>query len=155
MTSPLPGAVSDRHVNRRLRPASSSTAKLRAARQAAMEQARSLSQVTLRSPLCGGAAGYYSQVGRDHWSCAASIASCRVNVTVAAQSSASICTGVTVENGCTYSLDRGRNAWWNGLGENSVNGRSAAERASGFHINGCGQTWLVLQSRNSSKMVGD
>ncbi|KAH0158970.1 hypothetical protein KCU67_g7307, partial [Aureobasidium melanogenum] len=116
--------------------ASSSTAKLRAARQAAMEQARAAYRKSRSDRLMGGAAGYYSQVGRDHGAALHQSQAAEANAIVAAQSSAFEIDlhGVTVENAVRIARQR-TNAWWNGLGENKVNGRvGAAERASGFRI---------------------
>lgn len=116
--------------------ASVSTAKLRAARQAAMEQARAAYRKSRSDRLMGGAAGYYSQVGRDHGAALHQSQAAEANAIVAAQSSAFEIDlhGVTVENAVRIARQR-TNAWWNGLGENKVNGRvGAAERASGFRI---------------------
>ncbi|KAG9957471.1 hypothetical protein KCU61_g9095, partial [Aureobasidium melanogenum] len=116
--------------------ASASTAKLRAARQVAMEQARAAYRKSRSDRLMGGAAEYYSQVGRDHGAALHQSQAAEANAIVAAQSSAFEIDlhGVTVENAVRIARQR-TNAWWNGLGENKVNGRvGAAERASGFRI---------------------
>ncbi|KAI4765246.1 hypothetical protein E4T52_00072 [Aureobasidium sp. EXF-3400] len=116
--------------------ASGSTAKLRAARQAAMDQARAAYRKSRSDRLMGGAAGYYSQVGRDHGAALHQSQAAEANAIVNAQSSAFEIDlhGVTVENAVRIARQR-TNAWWNGLGENKVNGRvGAAERASGFRI---------------------
>ena len=116
--------------------ASGSTAKLRAARQTAMDQARAAYRKSRSDRLMGGAAGYYSQVGRDHGAALHQSQAAEANAIVAAQSSAFEIDlhGVTVENAVRIARQR-TNAWWNGLGENKVNGRvGAAERASGFRI---------------------
>ncbi|KAI5242650.1 hypothetical protein E4T43_04694 [Aureobasidium subglaciale] len=116
--------------------ASTSTAKLRAARQAAMDQARAAYRKSRSDRLMGGAAGYYSQVGRDHGAALHQSQATVANAIVAAQSSAFEIDlhGVTVENAVRIARAR-TNAWWSGLGENKVNGRvGAAERASGFRI---------------------
>lgn len=116
--------------------ASASTAQLRAARSAAMEQARAAYRKSRSDRLMGGAAGYYSQVGRDHGAALHQSQAAVANAIVAAQSSAFEIDlhGVTVENAVRIARQR-TNAWWTGLGENKVNGRvGAAERASGFRI---------------------
>ncbi|KAI5204424.1 hypothetical protein E4T39_03497 [Aureobasidium subglaciale] len=116
--------------------ASTSTATLRAARQAAMDQARAAYRKSRSDRLMGGAAGYYSQVGRDHGAALHQSQAAVANAIVAAQSSAFEIDlhGVTVENAVRIARAR-TNAWWSGLGENKVNGRvGAAERASGFRI---------------------
>ncbi|CAD0087717.1 unnamed protein product [Aureobasidium vineae] len=116
--------------------ASASTAKLRAARQAAMDQARAAYRKSRSDRLMGGAAGYYSQVGRDHGAALHQSQAAEANAIVSAQSSAFEIDlhGVTVENAVRIARQR-TNAWWNGLGENKVNGRVGADqRASGFRI---------------------
>lgn len=116
--------------------ASASATKLCAARQAAMEQARAAYRKSRSDRLMGGAAGYYSQVGRDHGAALHQSQAQVANAIVAAQSSALEIDlhGVTVENAVRIARQR-TNAWWSGLGENKVNGRvGAAERASGFRI---------------------
>jgi hypothetical protein len=115
---------------------SGSTAKLRVARQAAMDQARAAYRKSRSDRLMGGAAGYYSQVGRDHGAALHQSQAAEANAIVNAQSSAFEIDlhGVTVENAVRIARQR-TNAWWNGLGESKVNGRvGAAERASGFRI---------------------
>jgi DNA-nicking Smr family endonuclease len=116
--------------------ATMSATKLRAARKAAMEQARAAYRKSKSDRLMGGAAGYYSQVGRDHGAALHQSQAAVANAIVAAQSSAHEIDlhGVTVENAVRIARQR-TNAWWIGLGENKINGRvGAAERANGFRI---------------------
>ena len=116
--------------------AAASASKLRLARQAAMEQARAAYRKSKSDRLMGGAAGYYSQVGRDHGAALHQSQAAVSDAIVAGQSSAFEIDlhGVTVENAVRIARQRTNN-WWNSLGENKVNGRlGAVERASGFRI---------------------
>ncbi|KAI4721505.1 hypothetical protein E4T48_02250 [Aureobasidium sp. EXF-10727] len=116
--------------------ASTSTAHLRAARETAMHQARAAYRKSRSDRLMGGAAGYYSQLGRDHGAALHHSQALEANAIVAAQSSAYEIDlhGVTVENAVRIARQRTQ-AWWSVLGENKVNGRVGAEqRAGGFRI---------------------
>lgn len=104
--------------------------------QAALEQARAAYRRSRSSRLMGGAAAYYSQLGRDHAQNSRAYSSAAADALVSANSTAGSIDlhGVNVQDAVRISLARVRQ-WWGGLGEDKVNGRiGAGSRAQGFTI---------------------
>jgi hypothetical protein len=84
----------------------------------------------------GGAAAYYSQLGRDLSAMAFGASADAADALASRQSSATQLDlhGIDVLNGVRIAQERVE-AWWNGLGESRVNGRTGAEdRGAGFRI---------------------
>lgn len=107
-----------------------------AARAQAFAQASAAHRRAGSDRLMGGAAAYYSQVGRDLSAMAFGASADAADALVARQSSATQVDlhGVDVLNGVRIAQDRVE-AWWHGLGESRVNGRTGAEdRGAGFRI---------------------
>lgn len=106
------------------------------ARQAAMAQARAAYRKSKSDHLMGGAAAYYSQVGREHAESSRQYVAAAADALVTSQSTASEIDlhGVKLEDAVRIARRR-VHAWWDGLGESKVNGRlGAGDRARGFRI---------------------
>lgn len=109
---------------------------LNLARSAAMTQARAAYRKAKSDRLMGGAAAYYSQVGRDLRESSSLYSAAAADSLVASQSSSSHIDlhGVTVDDALRITRIK-VNQWWENLGESRVNGRvGAADRAQGFRI---------------------
>lgn len=86
--------------------------------------------------LMGGAAAYYGQLGREYAALSSSAAAETADRLVASQSSPNELDlhGVDVANAVRIAQEKVE-AWWDGLGENRVNGRAGAgERSAGYKI---------------------
>lgn len=106
------------------------------ARQAAMAQARAAYRKSKSDRLMGGAAAYYSQVGRDHAEYSQQLSAAAAEALVASQSTPYEIDlhGVNLKDAVRIAKRRVQ-AWWDGLGESKVNGRlGASDRAQGFRI---------------------
>ena len=116
--------------------ASSKAYSLDARRSAALTQARAAYLKSKSNSLMGGAAAYYSQVGRDLRDSSHVYSAAAADSLVASQSGPSHIDlhGVTVDDALRISRAR-VNQWWERLGESRYNGRLGADdRAAGFRI---------------------
>lgn len=107
-----------------------------AARAQAFAQASAAHRRAGSDRLMGGAAAYYSQLGRDLSAMAFGASADAADALAGRQSSATQLDlhGIDVLNGVRIAQERVE-AWWNGLGESRVNGRPGAEdRGAGFRI---------------------
>jgi hypothetical protein len=107
-----------------------------AARAQAFAQASAAHRRAGSDRLMGGAAAYYSQLGRDLSAMAFGASADAADALASRQSSATQLDlhGIDVLNGVRIAQERVE-AWWNGLGESRVNGRTGAEdRDAGFRI---------------------
>lgn len=106
------------------------------ARAAALTQARAAYRKSKSDRLMAGAAGYYSQVGRDYSALSATASASAADALAASQSSGNQLDlhGIDVLNGVRIAQQR-VNRWWEGLGESRVNGRiGAGARHAGYSI---------------------
>lgn len=106
------------------------------ARQAAMAQARAAYRKSKSDRLMGGAAAYYSQIGRDYAASSQQYSAAAADALVASQSTASGIDlhGVSLQDAVRIAK-KSVHLWWDDLGENKVNGRvGATERSQGFRI---------------------
>ncbi|KAL1297834.1 hypothetical protein AAFC00_006362 [Neodothiora populina] len=116
--------------------ASSKSSSLESARHAALTQARNAYRKSKSDRLMGGAAAYYSQVGRDMKQSSLLYNAAAADALVASQSAPDHIDlhGVTVDDAVRISQLKVRQ-WWDGLGENKFNGRIGAyNRSQGFRI---------------------
>lgn len=116
--------------------ASSQALRYQAAHQAAFNQARAAYRKSKSNHLMGGAAAYYSQVGRDLQATSRHYNAATADALVASQSGPMYIDlhGVTTDDAVRITRVRVYE-WWNALGENRVNGRVGADtRAKGFRI---------------------
>jgi len=116
--------------------ASSKATSFETARYAALSQARAAYRKSKSDHLMGGAAAYYSQVGREARESALGYNAAAADSLVASQSNSTFIDlhGVTVGDALRITNMK-VNQWWNGLGENRYNGRvGAGDRAQGFRI---------------------
>ena len=107
-----------------------------AARAQAFAQASAAHRRAGSDRLMGGAAAYYSQLGRDLSALSFGASADAADALAARQSSATQLDlhGIDVLNGVRIAQERVE-AWWNRLGESRVNGRTGAEdRGAGFSI---------------------
>ncbi|KAM0723975.1 hypothetical protein Q7P37_000966 [Cladosporium fusiforme] len=107
-----------------------------AARAQAFAQASAAHRRAGSDRLMGGAAAYYSQLGRDLSALSFSASADAADALAQRQSSATHLDlhGVDVLNGVRIAQERVE-AWWHRLGESKVNGRVGAEdRGEGFRI---------------------
>ncbi|GAB7328953.1 hypothetical protein MBLNU13_g00823t1 [Cladosporium sp. NU13] len=107
-----------------------------AARAQAFAQASAAHRRAGSDRLMGGAAAYYSQLGRDLSALAFGASADAADALAARQSSSTQLDlhGIDVLNGVRIAQERVE-AWWSGLGESRVNGRAGAEdRGAGFRI---------------------
>lgn len=107
-----------------------------AARAQAFAQASAAHRRAGSDRLMGGAAAYYSQLGRDLSALSFSASADAADAHAQQQSSATHLDlhGIDVLNGVRIAQER-VDAWWNRLGESRVNGRVGAEdRGEGFRI---------------------
>ncbi|KAM0707929.1 hypothetical protein Q7P35_004578 [Cladosporium inversicolor] len=107
-----------------------------AARAQAFAQASAAHRKAGSDRLMGGAAAYYSQLGRDLSALAFGASADAADSLAARQSSATQLDlhGIDVLNGVRIAQERVE-AWWSGLGESRVNGRTGADdRGAGFRI---------------------
>jgi hypothetical protein len=107
-----------------------------AARAQAFAQASAAHRRAGSDRLMGGAAAYYSQLGRDLSAMAFGASADAADSLAARQSSATQLDlhGIDVLNGVRIAQERVE-AWWSGLGESRVNGRTGADdRGAGFRI---------------------
>ncbi|KUJ12252.1 uncharacterized protein LY89DRAFT_652633 [Mollisia scopiformis] len=102
------------------------------ARHTAFTQAQAAYKKGKSDPLMGGAAAYYSQVGRDLDARAKSAESAAADALVAAQSTRTELDlhGVNVKDAVRISRE-GVTTWWHELGEGKIGGRSVG---SGYRI---------------------
>ncbi|KAK4994081.1 hypothetical protein LTR66_005805 [Elasticomyces elasticus] len=116
--------------------ASTLAAAYSSARSAAFSQARAAYRKSKSDHLMSGAAGYYSQVGREASASLASYNSAAADALVDGQSTPTQLDlhGVNVKDAVRIASERvGR--WWSGLGEARINGRvGAGVRQEGFRI---------------------
>ncbi|KIW04308.1 uncharacterized protein PV09_04601 [Verruconis gallopava] len=103
------------------------TKSLLAARSAAFENASRYYRKGKSNPLMGGAAAYYSQIGRDYSAALHSAQALDADALVASQSSATHLDlhGVTVKEATRIATERVK-AWWDGLGERKIPGGGRA-----------------------------
>lgn len=116
--------------------ASATASSFAEARQQAMSQARAAYRKAKSNRLMGGAAAYYSDVGREMYDSQRVASAATADALVASQSGPSYVDlhGVTAEDAVRIACVR-VNQWWNRLAENRYNGRLGAdERAQGFQI---------------------
>jgi hypothetical protein len=107
-----------------------------AARAQAFAQASAAHRRAGSDRLMGGAAAYYSQVGRDLSALSFGASADAADALAARQSSATQLDlhGIDVLNGVRIAQERVE-TWWYSLGESRVNGRTGAEdRGAGFRI---------------------
>ncbi|KAF2159241.1 hypothetical protein M409DRAFT_30247 [Zasmidium cellare ATCC 36951] len=107
-----------------------------AARSTALSQAYAAHRKAKSDRLMGGAAAYYSQVGRDYAMLSSQASASAADELANSQSEASQLDlhGIDVLNGVRIAREKvGR--WWEGLGESRANGRlGAQERQAGYSI---------------------
>lgn len=102
----------------------------------ALERAHAAYRKSRSDRLMGGAASYYSQLGREHASATRRYMSSAADSLVDSSSSASQIDlhGVTVQDAVRISRTRAAQ-WWAALAEDKINGRVGAQRrADGFKI---------------------
>lgn len=107
-----------------------------AARSAALAQAYAAHRKAKSDRLMAGAAAYYGQVSRDLYALSSGASAAAADQIVAGQSDSTQLDlhGVDVLNAVRIAQERVEQ-WWNGLGENSMNGRiGASQRQSGYTI---------------------
>jgi hypothetical protein len=107
-----------------------------AARAQAFAQASAAHRRAGSDRLMGGAAAYYSQLGRDLSALSFGASADAADALAARQSSATQLDlhGIDVLNGVRIAQERVE-AWWGRMGENRVNGRTGADdRGAGFSI---------------------
>ncbi|KAK3699050.1 hypothetical protein LTR37_016654 [Vermiconidia calcicola] len=106
------------------------------ARAAAFSKASEAHRKARSDRLMGGAAAYYGQVGREYSALSSNASANAADQLVASQSTSSQLDlhGVDVLNAVRIAQEKVEE-WWNGLGENRINGRVGAEdRQSGYRI---------------------
>lgn len=116
--------------------ASSLAGTYNAARLAAAAQAQAAYRKSKSDRLMGGAAGYYSQVSRDHAAAASAHTSAAADALVTMQSKPGEIDlhGVNVQDAVRIARNSVE-SWWSNMGESRVNGRlGASDRARGFSI---------------------
>lgn len=105
-----------------------------AAREQAFSQASAAHRRAKSNRLMGGAAAYYSQVGREYSALSLAATASAADALAKAQSTNTQLDlhGIDVLNGVRIARDM-VHEWWAGLGENRVNGRvGAADRGAGY-----------------------
>lgn len=114
----------------------SRTGSYAAARAQAFSQASAAHRKAKSDRLMGGAAAYYSQLGREYSALNASSTASTADALAASQSTPTSLDlhGIDVLNGVRIARERVE-AWWERLGESRVNGRvGAGDRSTGFNI---------------------
>lgn len=107
-----------------------------AARAQAFAQASAAHRRAGSDRLMGGAAAYYSQLGRELTALSAGATADAADALAERQSGAAVLDlhGIDVLNGVRIAVERVE-GWWEGLGERRVNGRGGAEeRGEGFRV---------------------
>lgn len=107
-----------------------------AARAQAFSQASAAHRKAKSDRLMGGAAAYYSQLGRDYSALNASSTARAADSLANSQCTATSLDlhGIDVLNGVRIAREK-TEAWWERLGESRVNGRvGAGDRSTGFNI---------------------
>ena len=105
-------------------------------RAAAVVQAANAHRRSRSDRLMGGAAAYYSQLGREYGALSRSASASAADEVAAAQATRDEVDlhGIDVQNGVRIARERVE-AWWEGLGERRTAGRMGAEeRRSGYRV---------------------
>lgn len=116
-------------------PANGSTASLSAARATAFDQASKYYRKSKSDHLMGGAAAYYSQLGRDYHASLVAQSAAEADALVARQSTSTMLDlhGVGVKDGVRIAEER-VGGWWEGLGESRARMGSGRAVGEGYKI---------------------